>query len=193
MAETPALDGLTALQGASSSDPEPRALAVPTLHGALPAAPLAGPAVAAQHINYVDGPPTQLATQLAHEETPLPLAKYDRASTFMRVYDSVKNVVSSKLTAANVTVLLVDVMRAVEQISQSRPMTGPEKKALALDVIGQLVEDLAPADQKEIIGSVVEALGPGIIDAIIAAAKGQLGLAEAARRSLPCLFRCFKC
>ena len=128
------------------------------------------------------------------EDAPAPAvdqpARIGHDEAFRRVYDAAKRTVGSRITVANVVVLITDVMRAVESVSPSAGLTGPEKKALATYAIETLINELVSEDSKDMVQAAVSMLLPGMIDAIVSAAKGQTGLAEPARRGVPRLFSC---
>lgn len=86
----------------------------------------------------------------------------------------VQSVKTKHISPANVVVLITEVMTLVEQVPG---MAGPEKKALAMQVIDRVVAAI-PVGQanKDAIAAAVALLAPGIIDAIADAAKGKTGI-----------------
>jgi len=140
------------------------------------------------------GEPSPATAQPPAEHPPIseqPLARISRREAFVRVYDAAKQMVGDSITTQNAVTLIAEVMRAVESVSSHAGLTGPEKKALAIDVVDVLVDELVPEHSRGLVKGAVSLLMPGVIDAIVSAAKGQLGFAvEQARRGASALFPC---
>lgn len=91
------------------------------------------------------------------------------------VYDAVKQAIGARrVTAASAVIMVTAAMAAVEK---NRGLSGPLKKELALHVVGRLVGEI-PAGQEDraALAAAVALLGPALVDALAAAAKGQIGV-----------------
>jgi hypothetical protein len=123
--------------------------------------------------NETSSAPTTGATSAADAASPDYL-KYADA-----IYGTVKAAIASKtITAATITLLVVDVMVEVEKLTT---LVGAQKEALAIYVISRLVNEI-PADQADraTIKSAVDLLLPGIIKVVVMAASGLVAINPAA-------------
>lgn len=107
-----------------------------------------------------------------------------------QVYDQVRRTFGGRVTAANVVLLVTLAMTAAEKAAAA---SGPQKKDLVLAVVNRLVDELAGADDRDSIKLAVGLLAPGIIDGVVAAAKGQLDLGGLVRRAGAGWRRAFPC
>lgn len=129
--------------------------------------------------------PPQALPALELDEAPL-----DTDALVEDVYGTVKKTFNHKISPANVVVLITKTMRVAEKV---RGATGPEKKDIVLEVIERLVNELPTGeDDKDAIMTAVHLFAPGIIDAVVSAAKGQLDLGKIAKNVRSC-FSCFSC
>ena len=55
-------------------------------------------------------------------------------------------------------------------------LSGPQKRDLVVRLVERLIQDYAPEESQELLLSSTQLLLPSIIDQIVAASKGQLGL-----------------
>ena len=106
---------------------------------------------------------------------PVAAAVPDEQKYADQIYDRVKaSIAAKRISVANVTIMLTMAMVEVEKVAT---LTGPQKKELVIHVVSRLVDEI-PAEQedKAAITAAVALFMPSIIDAIVAASKGQFGL-----------------
>ncbi len=102
------------------------------------------------------------------------------------IFNAVRSAIKARrVTVASAAVIITAAMTAAEKLGG---LTGPEKKALVLDAAGRVVDELPMgAEDKSALKAAVALLGPSVVDAIVAAQKGQLGLGRSG------CWRAFKC
>jgi hypothetical protein len=96
-----------------------------------------------------------------------------------QVYDRVKSAIGTKrVSVASVTIMLT---AAVAEVEKLPGLTGMQKKDLVVHVVSRLTDEI-PADQEDraAIRGAVALLLPHLVDALVAAANGQLGFGGAA-------------
>jgi len=91
--------------------------------------------------------------------------------------------VDGPVTVANLTLLIGTAMKAAEKLSG---LSGPDKKELVLISLGRFVSEFADEQQAPAIRAAFDLLAPGMIDLLVSAAKGQLGLSVRRRFKAKC-------
>jgi len=95
---------------------------------------------------------------------------------FDEVYNQFKVFVSGKeLSPQNIVLFIMDAIRVVEEVTKDSGDKGAAKKALALRLVERLIDELPiePKTRKQ-IRDALNSVGPSVIDALIAADRGEL-------------------
>ena len=94
---------------------------------------------------------------------------------FQRAYEQIRSMaVAREFSVARFTVLVMAVIRIVESVGK---ISGPEKKALAIALVKQVVHDAAPTlsdDERLAAEMAIDTVLPGLIDGLIDADHGRL-------------------
>jgi len=91
----------------------------------------------------------------------------------LNIYNTISQTIhSGSLSIENLILITGNIMTMVEQIPN---LSGPEKKDLVLSVLNQLIADV-PDPQIRVELQLADKILPYVIDIVVAASKGQLGL-----------------
>jgi hypothetical protein len=107
------------------------------------------------------------------------------------VLQQVKAAIAGRHFTANTFISLVTLV--MQFVEKSLNATGPEKKQVAMNVIGKLVQEIPMEDShREIVLTIVNTTLPKIIDFIISAANGEFDFSKVAtmwKSMFPCCFK----
>lgn len=93
---------------------------------------------------------------------------------FTQAYDKIKSQIEGRTFKASD---LIHFATIAMQIVETYPsLSGPAKKDLVVRLAVRLVEDFVPDEQKQALLDAINLLLPAVIDQIVAATKGQLGI-----------------
>jgi hypothetical protein len=106
-------------------------------------------------------------------------------------------VTAKKVTPAGVTIMVTTAMGLAERIPG---LTGPQKKDLVISAVLAVVDEAVgtpgePSETRDALRAAAALLAPGIVDAVVAASKGQLGINGGATLSAApawCAWCCFR-
>lgn len=88
-----------------------------------------------------------------------------------------KAIATKQITAATIMSLLTTAMTEVEKIAG---LTGAQKKELVVQVVDRLIDEIPGSTDKSAIKAAADLLLPGVIDVVVDAANGNLGLGQPA-------------
>lgn len=97
------------------------------------------------------------------------------ASDLGKVYDRIRASIVGPVNAANVITIVMQAIRAVESVAG---LSGPEKRDAVVRLVSRLLGEI-PFPNEEARQATVQAaelLLPTLIDGLVAASKGQLGI-----------------
>jgi len=107
------------------------------------------------------------------EATPLKSASTEQKHVDM-IYDVAKaSIVTEKVTVSGVTIMVTAAMGAVEKI---KSLNGSQKKELVLHVVNRIVGEIPADDEDKQAIQAAAALAPVLIDTLVNAARGGLGI-----------------
>lgn len=90
------------------------------------------------------------------------------------IYDVAKaSIVTEKVTVSGVTIMVTAAMGAVEKI---KSLNGSQKKELVLHVVNRIVGEIPADDEDKQAIQAAAALAPVLIDTLVNAARGGLGI-----------------
>jgi hypothetical protein len=130
-----------------------------------------------------------------HTPAPAPDANDLVADLARRVRAAVS---AKKVTPAGVTIMVTTAMSLAERVPG---LTGPQKKDLVVGAVLAVVDEAVgtpgePSEARDALRAAAALLAPGIVDAVVAASKGQLGIndGEAPAAAVPawCAWCCFR-
>lgn len=110
---------------------------------------------------------------------PTPTALAPPAPLADQVYNRVRSsIAAGRITVAGATIMLTAAMAEAERI---RTLSGLQKKALVLHVVDRLVGEIPVGQEdREAIQAATALLLPSMIDALVAAGEGKLGIGHRA-------------
>jgi hypothetical protein len=130
--------------------------------------------------------------------TPAPAPAPDAGDLVADLARRVRAAVSAKkVTPAGVTIMVTTAMSLAERVPG---LTGPQKKDLVVAAVFAVVDEAVgapgePSETRDALRAAAALLVPGIVDAVVAASKGQLGINDgAAPPAAPawCAWCCFR-
>ena len=93
---------------------------------------------------------------------------------FEQVYEAIIAEIDERdFTAAD---LMHFATLAIQLVDKYPELSGPAKKDMVVRLAERIVQDYVPEEEKDTVLAAVRLLLPGIIDTVIAATKGQLGI-----------------
>lgn len=143
---------------------------------------------------YVVGVPIIKYLQSKMEETKVE-SKVDESKTnFDVIYDGIKGMIANKTFSSATFMLLIP--RCMELAESLPKLTGLEKKALVIEVLGKLIDELPMQDDdKKLLRMLILTVIPSTIDLIVSSSLGQFAInlyEEAEQEVTSCFARCSK-
>jgi hypothetical protein len=88
------------------------------------------------------------------------------------IYDNIKNIVTDKLTASNIIIITINLMKIIEKYKK---ISGNDKKTIVLDILKKVVnETIDDKQEKDILLFVINNTLPFVIDTIISIDKREI-------------------
>lgn len=101
-----------------------------------------------------------------------------------KIFERVRHTFGEQISPENVMMLVLDTMEASEQVKN---IPGPKRKKIAIGVMHRLLDEIPDhTENRHVVVGAMKLLLPGMIDAIIAAAKGQVDLGRKVKRVFGC-------
>lgn len=115
-------------------------------------------------------------------------------TNFDVVYDGIKGMIASKTFSSATFMLLIP--RCMELAETLPELTGHEKKALVLEVLSKLIDELPMQDDdKQLLKMLLITVIPSTIDLIVSSSLGQFALnlyEQAEQEVTSCFAKCSK-
>ena len=96
----------------------------------------------------------------------------------------VRSIRKRKISVGDISLLVVNVMGAVEKL---RYLSGQEKKELVVEVVDMIVENFVGEEDKDAVSLAVRTILPSLIDTVVQVSKG---LGNLNKKSLKKMFSC---
>lgn len=104
-----------------------------------------------------------------------------------KLYDTISETARDGVSTSNILNIITYSMATVEKF---RGVPGPQKRDMVLQVIRRVVNEHAPAEDRDAINSMIALFGPGVIDSLVSATKGQLNINAIAKKVRGCFASC---
>lgn len=128
-----------------------------------------------------------VADVLEAQPVPQLMPAFDAQAMVDSVRAAVKRTILHGVSPANLVAILTVAMETVEKF---RGASGAQKKDVVLAVMDLLVQELPEGAQRELVRAALDALGPSVVDALVAAANGKFSFKPAREAVVACCDSC---